>query len=85
MLSPAWLDLGNLAGGFGGNEGPADEAVIGWDVLTLMETPPTVHKEEGLASLSRQSLSGSSCPGEREEAMVSRFCTHRPVFPKPLG
>lgn len=41
----------------------ADKAVIGWDVLTLKETPPTVNKEEGLASLSRWSLSGSSCPG----------------------
>lgn len=63
----------------------ADKAVIGWDVLTLKETPPTVNKEEGLASLSRWSLSGSSCPGGTEEAMFSRFCTHWPVFPKPLG
>lgn len=51
------------------------KAVIGWDVLTLMETPPTVNKEEGLGSLSRQSLSGLGVVilEEQEEAMVSIF------------
>lgn len=56
---------GNLAGGLGRNEGTADkltEKLWLGGMCSLMETPPTVNKEEGLGSPSRLSLSGSS-PG----------------------